>query len=346
MTLAEKIGQMTQADKNALTAAGNSVSDITTYYLGSLLSGGGGGPSGAGGTSTQWADMIDNYQSYALNTRLHIPLLYGVDAVHGNNNIYGAVLFPHHIGMGAAHDTALITQAEQVTRDEVLGAGARWTFAPGVMVPQDDRWGREYEGYSEVASDVQADGAAAIVGFQGSNGALGVTNILATAKHFVADGHTKYGTGSSGYLIDQGDAQITEAVLDAVDLPPYTTAVNAGVGSAMIRYSSWNGVKNHGNAYLINTVLKGQLGFRGFVVSDWGGVKQLSDSTYAAQVAHAVNAGIDMIMVPDDYVGTINAIVNGVNTGLIPQSRVDDAVTRILNAKFALGLFAQPYTDP
>ncbi len=209
MTLAEKIGQMTQADHNALTTP----SDITTYFLGSLLSGGGGGPSGAGGTSTQWADMIDNYQSYALNTRLHIPLLYGVDAVHGNNNIYGAVLFPHHIGMGAAHDTALITQAEQVTRDEVLGAGARWTFAPGVMVPQDDRWGREYEGYSEVASDVQADGAAAIVGFQGSNGALGVTNILATAKHFVADGHTKYGTGSSGYLIDQGDAQITEAVL-------------------------------------------------------------------------------------------------------------------------------------
>jgi beta-glucosidase len=169
--------------------------------------------------------------------------------------------------------------------------------------------------------------------------------VLATAKHFVADGGTKYGTGSSGYLIDQGDAQISEAELDAIHLPPFQNAVNAGVGSVMISYSSWNGVKNHGNGYLINTVLKGQLGFHGFVVSDWAGVKQLSDSTYAAQVVHAVNAGIDMIMVPDDYVGTINAIVNGVNSGQIPLSRVNDAVTRILNQKFALGLFSQPYTD-
>jgi beta-glucosidase len=169
--------------------------------------------------------------------------------------------------------------------------------------------------------------------------------VLATAKHFVADGGTKYGTGGSGYLIDQGDAQITEAQLDAIHLPPFQSAIGAGAGSVMVSYSSWNGVKDHGNGYLINTVLKGQLGFQGFVVSDWGGVKQLSDATYAAQVAHAVNAGIDMIMVPDDYVGTINAIVNGVNSGLIPQARVDDAVTRILNAKFALGLFTQPYTD-
>src|SRR5258708_5611042 len=227
MTLAEKAGQMTQVANTFL----KSNSDIATYGLGSVLSGGGGGPNGAGGTASQWKAMVDNFQIYALQSRLGIPLLYGVDAVHGNNNIAGAVIFPHHIGLGAAHDTALITQAEQVTRDEVLGAGARWTFAPGVMVPQDDRWGREYEGYSEVASDVQADGAAAIVGFQGSNGALGVTNILATAKHFVADGHTKYGTGSSGYLIDQGDAQITEAVLDSVDLPPYTTALSNKIRS-------------------------------------------------------------------------------------------------------------------
>jgi len=169
--------------------------------------------------------------------------------------------------------------------------------------------------------------------------------VLSTAKHFVADGGTLYGTGSSGYLIDQGDARITEAQLDAIHLPPFQYAVNAGVGSVMISYSSWNGVKDHGNAYLITTVLKGNVGFKGFVVSDWGGVKQLPDSTYALQVAHAVNAGIDMIMVPDDYVGNINAIVSDVNSGLIPQSRVDDAVTRILNTKFALGLFTQPYTD-
>jgi len=210
-------------------------------------------------------------------------------------------------------------------------------------VARDDRWGRTYESFGEDPSIGNPLASAAVTGFQGTS--LSSTSVLATAKHFVADGGTKYGTGSSGYLIDQGDAQITEAQLDAIHLPPFQNAVNAGVGSVMVSYSSWNGVKNHGNGYLINTVLKGQLGFKGFVVSDWAGVKQLSDSTYAAQVAHAVNAGIDMIMVPDDYVGTINAIVNGVNSGLIPLARVNDAVTRILNEKFALGLFSQPYTD-
>jgi beta-glucosidase len=317
--------------------------DISTYGIGSVLSGGGGGPNGAGGTSSQWKAMVDNYQSFALQSRLGIPLLYGIDAVHGNNNIDGAVIFPHNIGMGATRDAALVQQEEDVTRQEVLGAGIRWAFAPCLCVARDDRWGRTYESFGEDPSIGNPLGSAAVTGFQGTS--LSSTSVLATAKHFVGDGATKYGTGSSGYLIDQGDAQISETELNAIHLPPFQNAITAGVGSVMISYSSWNGVKDHGNSYLINTVLKGRLGFKGFVVSDWAGVKQLSDSTYAAQVAHAVNAGIDMIMVPDDYVGTINAIVNGVNTGLIPQSRVDDAVTRILNAKFALGLFSQPYTD-
>jgi beta-glucosidase len=340
MTLAEKAGQMTQVANSYL----KSNSDISTYALGSVLSGGGGGPGGvAGGTSSQWKSMVDNYQSYALQSRLGIPLLYGVDAVHGNNNIDGAVIFPHNIGMGATRDAALVQQEEDITRQEVLGAGIRWAFAPCLCVARDDRWGRTYESFGEDPSIGNPLASAAVTGFQGT--ALSSTSVLATAKHFVADGGTKYGTGSSGYLIDQGDAQITEAELNAIHLPPFTNAINAGAGSVMISYSSWNGVKNHGNSYLINTVLKGNLGFKGFVVSDWAGVKQLTDSTYAAQVAHAVNAGIDMIMVPDDYVGTINAIVNGVNSGAIPLARVDDAVTRILNVKFALGLFAQPYTD-
>jgi beta-glucosidase len=339
MTLAEKAGQMTQVANTFV----KNPSDIATYGLGSVLSGGGGGPNGAGGTASQWKAMVDNFQSFALQSRLGIPLLYGIDAVHGNNNISGAVVFPHNIGMGATRDAALVQQEEDITRQEVLGSGIRWAFAPCVCVARDDRWGRTYESFGEDPSIGSPLSSAAVTGFQGTS--LSSTSVLATAKHFVADGGTKYGTGSSGYLIDQGDAQISEAELDAVHLPSFQSAINAGAGSVMISYSSWNGVKNHGNGYLINTVLKGQLGFRGFVVSDWGGVKQLSDSTYAAQVAHAVNAGIDMIMVPDDYVGTINAIVNGVNTGSIPQSRVDDAVTRILNAKFALGLFSQPYTD-
>jgi beta-glucosidase len=339
MTLAEKAGQMTQVANTYL----KSNSDIATYGLGSVLSGGGGGPNGAGGTASQWKAMVDNFQSYALQSRLGIPILYGIDAVHGNNNISGAVIFPHNIGMGATRDAALVQQEEDVTRQEVLGSGIRWAFAPCVCVARDDRWGRTYESFGEDPSIGNPLASAAVTGFQGTS--LSSTSVLATAKHFVADGGTKYGTGSSGYLIDQGDAQITEAQLDAIHLPPFQNAVNAGVGSVMVSYSSWNGVKNHGNGYLINTVLKGQLGFKGFVVSDWAGVKQLSDSTYAAQVAHAVNAGIDMIMVPDDYVGTINAIVNGVNSGLIPLARVNDAVTRILNEKFALGLFSQPYTD-
>jgi len=167
MTLPEKEGQMTQVEKNAFTMAGNSITDIKTYFIGSVLSGGGAGPNGAGGTATQWADMVDNFQGYALQTRLGIPLIYGADAVHGHNNVYGATLFPHNIGLGAMRDPALITQIEQVTRDEVLGTGVRWTFAPCVCTPQDIRWGRTYEGYSEVPSDNATDGAAAIVGFQG-----------------------------------------------------------------------------------------------------------------------------------------------------------------------------------
>jgi len=224
MTLPEKEGQMTQVEKNAFTMSGNSITDITTYFIGSVLSGGGAGPNGAGGTATQWADMVDNFQGYALKTRLGIPLIYGADAVHGHNNVYGATLFPHNIGLGAMHDPALITQIEQVTRDEALGTGVRWTFAPCVCTPQDIRWGRTYEGYSEVPSDNATDGSAAIVGFQGPNGTLGPTNILATAKHFIGDGHTAWGTGSP--YLNEGDAQISEQQLDTIDLPPYQSAVS------------------------------------------------------------------------------------------------------------------------
>jgi beta-glucosidase len=339
MTLAEKAGQMTQVANTYI----RNKADISTYGLGSVLSGGGGGPNGAGGTATQWADMVDDFQSYALKSRLGIPLLYGADAVHGHNNVQGATLFPHHIGMGASRDAALVQQVEDVTRQEVLGTGIHWTFAPCLCVPRDDRWGRTYEGYGEDPSIVSPLGQAAVRGFQGST--LGTNSVLATAKHYLGDGGTAFGTGSSGYLIDQGDTQVSETELRAVHLPPYQSAISANVGSVMISYSSWNGVKMHGDAYLINSVLKGELGFKGFVVSDWGGIKQLPDSTYADQVAHAVNAGIDMIMVPDDYVGTINAIVNDVTAGKIAQSRVDDAVTRILTAKFALDLFNHPFAD-
>jgi beta-glucosidase len=338
MTLDEKIGQMTQVNKNALSTP----SDIRTYYLGSLLSGGGEGPSGSGGTATQWADMYDGFQSHALQTRLRIPLIYGVDAVHGHNNVFGAVIFPHHIAMGATRNAALVQQADAVTRDEVLGTGIDWVFAPCVCVPRDDRWGRTYEGYGEDPALVSSMGAASINGFQGNG--LGPTTVMATAKHYIADGGTAYGTGSSGYLIDQGDAQISETVLRAIHLPPYQAAVQNGVGSVMISYSSWNGLKDHGNSYLITTVLKGELGFDGIVISDWAGIDQLPGD-YASDVRTSINAGIDMVMVPSNYQTFINTLRTEVTAGRIPMSRIDDAVTRILNAKFALGLFNQPYTD-
>src|SRR5256884_2158622 len=349
MTLPEKEGQMTQVEKNAFTMAGNSITDITTYFIGSVLSGGGGGPNGAGGTATQWADMVDNFQSYALQTRLGIPLIYGADAVHGHNNVYGATLFPHNIGLGAMHDPALITQIEQVTRDEVLGTGVRWTFAPCVCTPQDIRWGRTYEGYSEVPSDNATDGAAAIVGFQGSNGTLGPTNILATAKHFISDGHTAWGTGSP--YLNEGDAQITEQQMDTIDLPPYQSAVSNKVGSVMISYSSWNGLKDHANQYLITTKLKGtgtdsygtpDLGFQGFVVSDWQAINQIS-SDYNYDVRTAINAGIDMIMVPDNYKTFISTLDTEIKTANIPIFRCHTAVTLRLTTKVAIGVSTQPH---
>jgi beta-glucosidase len=331
MTLDEKVGQMTQASHNALYSPG----DITTYYLGSLLSGGGEGPYGSGGTASQWADMYDNYQSYAIATRLGIPLIYGVDAVHGHNNVQGAVIFPHHIGMGATRNTALVEQAEAVTRDEVLGTGMNWVFAPCVAVPQNDRWGRTYEGYGEDPALVSAMGAASIRGFQGSG--LGPDTVLATAKHYVGDGGTTAG-------IDQGDTPISEEVLRAVHLPPYQSAIANDVGSVMISFSSWNGEKLHGHEYLITTVLNGELGFDGIIVSDWAGIDQLPGD-YASDVRTAINAGIDMVMVPSNYRTFISTLKAEVNAGRIPMSRIDDAVLRILNQKLALGLFTKYQTD-
>jgi beta-glucosidase len=351
MTLAEKEGQMTQVENNAFTLAGNSIRDITTYFIGSVLSGGGGGPQGPGGTATQWADMADNFQGYALQTRLKIPLIYGADAVHGHNNVYGATLFPQNIGLGAMHDPALITQVEQATRDEVLGTGVRWTFAPCECTPQDIRWGRTYEGYSEVPSDNATNGAAAITGFQGTNGTLGPTNILATAKHFIGDGHTAWGTGTP--YLNEGDDQVSEQQLDTIDLPPYRSAVSNKVASVMVSYSSWNGLKDHANHHLITDKLKGTgtdsygipgLGFQGFVVSDWQAIDQIS-SDYNYDVRTAITSGIDMVMVADDYKTFISTLDSEIKAGHIPISRIDDAVTRILTAKFAAGLFTQPYTN-
>jgi beta-glucosidase len=330
MTLDEKIGQMTQADRTYLTAS----ADIATYGLGSLLSGGGSAPSP--NTPTAWANMYDNFQSVALSTRLGIPLIYGIDAVHGHNNVVGATIFPHNIGLGATRNPTLIQQVGQATAEEVAGTGIDWTFAPCLCVARNERWGRTYESFGEHPEIAQMM-STIVTGLQGASLGGTPSSILATAKHWVGDGGT---TGGD----DQGDTQISEAQLRAIHIPPYVDAIGKGVGSVMISYSSWNGQKLHGHQYLITTVLKGELGFSGFVVSDWAGINQLPGD-YPSDVRTAINAGIDMVMVPDDYRLFISTLRAEVTAGRVSQARIDDAVSRILTKKFQLGLFERPLTD-
>jgi beta-glucosidase len=336
MTLAEKIGQMTLVEKNSLLPT-----DITTKAIGAVLSGGGGSP--RINQPTEWLKMVNGYQEYAMETRLAIPLLYGIDAVHGHSNVVGAVLFPHNIGLGAADNVALMEQIGRVTAVETTATGIYWNYAPAVSVPQDIRWGRTYEGYSENTDLVTALSRAYLVGLQGDD-LTAVDTLIATPKHFLADGGTGWGTSrTDNFRIDQGDTQIDEATLRAVHLPPYPAVIEAGARSIMVSYSSWNGVKMHEHDYLINDVLKGELGFTGFVVSDWGAIDQI-DPTYYNAVVAAINAGIDMNMVPSRYGQFIDALTTAVETGDVPIERIDDAVRRILTVKFELGLFERPFT--
>jgi beta-glucosidase len=285
----------------------------------------------------------EEYRSWALKTRLRIPLLYGIDAVHGHNNVDGAVIFPHNIGLGATRNAALVEQAERVVQEEVAGTGIQWAFAPCVAIARNERWGRTYESFGESADLVSKLGAAAIRGFQGAQ-LSDRSLVLACAKHFLADGGTANG-------VDQGDAMCDEATLRKVFLAPYVAAIQAGVGSIMVSYSSWNGTKMHGNKYLLTDVLKGELGFKGFLISDWAAIDQLSPD-YKSDVASSINAGLDMVMIPNgpgaanNYVEFINDVKELVKEGKIPQSRIDDAVGRILRIKFQMGLFGKTRTDP
>ncbi|HEY6173006.1 MAG TPA: glycoside hydrolase family 3 N-terminal domain-containing protein [Kofleriaceae bacterium] len=331
MTLDEKLGQMTQAERSSISGA-----QITQFRVGSLLSGGGSAPSPNNATS--WADMYDNFQRAALATPLGIPLIYGVDAVHGHNNVVGATIFPHNIGLGATRDPALVQNIGRATAEEVSGTGIDWDFAPCLCVARNDRWGRTYESFGE-KPDLVSSMATIVTGLQGSSlSAPG--SVLATAKHYVGDGGTTGG-------VDQGNTQITESELRAIHLPPFQAAVQRGVGAVMISFSSWNGVKMHSNAFLINSVLKGELGFSGFVISDWNGIDQIDGQPgfTAAEVTTAVNAGIDMVMVPDAWQNFISVLRSEVQAGRIAMSRIDDANRRILTKKFELGLFERPLTD-
>ncbi|MGW2890483.1 glycoside hydrolase family 3 protein [Streptomyces griseoruber] len=348
MSLAEKAGQMTQAERGALTAPG----DIAAYDLGSLLSGGGSTPTP--NTPEAWAKMIDAFQLRTRATRFQIPLIYGVDAVHGHNNLVGATVMPHNIGIGATRDPQLAHRTGEVTAAEVRATGVPWDFAPCLCVTRDERWGRSYESFGEDPALVESM-ETVIQGLQGAPDGRDLKDddkVLATAKHFVGDGGTTYGSSTTGsYTIDQGVTEVTRKQLEAVHLAPYREAVDRGVGTVMPSYSSLDiagdgqgPVKMHARADMINGVLKGRMGFDGFVISDWAAIDQLPGD-YASDVRTSVNAGLDMIMVPYAYQDFTRTLTDEVTAGRIAERRIDDAVSRILTQKFRLGLFERPYAD-
>ena len=338
MTLAEKIGQMTQVDKGSITPA-----EVADHGIGSILSGGGGNP--PTNDASSWAAMVDSFLEAGRESRLGVPLLYGVDAVHGHSNVRGATIFPHNIGLGATGDADLVRRIGRATALEMAATGVRWTFAPTVAVPHDIRWGRTYEGFGRDPALVSRLGAAMVEGLRG--GSRDEVPVLACLKHFVGDGGTTWesvtrapwvdwwdGWGPD-WRIDQGDLRVSEEVLRSVHLRPYIAGIAAGAGTVMASYSSWHGDKIHGHRRLLTDVLKGELGFDGFVVTDWMGLDQLAPS-YDESVVAAVNAGIDMVMVPFDFARFIDATTRAVANGRIPVERINDAVRRILTAKASI----------
>ena len=350
MTIEEKVGQMTQVERQFLDGDDN----ISKYFLGSLLSGGGSAP--AQNFPRSWADMYDRFQKVALSTRLGIPIIYGIDAVHGHGNVVGATIFPHHIGLGCTNNPKIVEEVYRATAVEVAATGVDWNFAPCLAVPRDERWGRTYEGFGETPEIVKSMAAAAVVGLQ-TDKLNNPTSILATAKHFLGDGGTLWGTGLDKKL-DQGDTQVSEQEMREIHLPGYFPALEAGVGTVMPSYSKINGTYMHMNNDLLNGLLKKELGFGGFVISDWAALERMvghpADSLdgYKKNIIASINAGVDMVMVPgavphgnQSYNNFIKLLIEAIKEGAISESRINDAVARILKIKFEMGLFENPFTD-
>ncbi|XP_031494631.1 uncharacterized protein LOC116260430 isoform X1 [Nymphaea colorata] len=343
MTLEEKIGQMTQIDRSVASA-----DVIQKYFIGSLLSGGGSVPH-LQATAKEWVDMVNGFQKGAMSTRLQIPMIYGIDAVHGHNNVYKATIFPHNVGLGATRDPELVKRIGEATALEVRATGIPYVFAPCVAVCRDPRWGRCYESYSEDPKVVKAM-TEIIPGLQGqlpSGSSKGVPfvagnrHVAACAKHYVGDGGTHDG-------INENNTIISRTGLLRIHMAPYYDAVYKGVSTVMVSYSSWNGKKMHANRDLVTGYLKNHLKFRGFVISDWMGIDRITSpphANYSYSVHAGIHAGIDMIMVPYNYTEFIEELTRQVKNKLIPMSRIDDAVGRILRVKFVMGLFEKPYGD-
>ncbi|MEV4934340.1 glycoside hydrolase family 3 protein [Sphingobium sp. LSP13-1-1.1] len=339
LSLEEKVGQMIQADTSAIKPE-----DLAKYPLGSILAGGSSPPIGAPDRSPAgpWIATVHAFNQIAMQKRpghVPIPIMFGIDAVHGNNNVVGATLFPHNIALGAANDPDLIRRIGDATAKEITAAGIDWAFAPTLAVAQNDRWGRTYESYSEDPSLVAAYAGRMIEGLQGKpgTGSIQTGNVSASAKHFLGDGGTTNG-------IDQGDTDIPEGQLIAIHAAGYPPAINAGTHTIMASFNSWQGVKMHGNKSLLTDVLKKRMGFDGFIVGDWNGHAQIPGCT-ATDCPASFNAGLDMAMAPDSWKGLFDNTVKQVRAGVIPMARIDDAVRRILRVKFKAGLFnpARPF---
>src|SRR3954453_15628186 len=333
MTLDEKIGQMTQPEQSAL----KDPADVEKYFVGSVLSGGDSDPK-EGNSLEAWTNLYDRLQARTANTRLRIPLLYGIDAVHGHNNVTGAVVFPHNVGLGCTRNPALVEKIARATAEEVRATGIQWAFAPCVTVPQDIRWGRTYEGFSEDPAVVQQLGEAAVRGMQGPD-LLNPLSVLACAKHYIGDGGTAFGSAQGGKGLDQGDTRVDEATLRRIHLPGYIQAIKDGVGTIMPSYSSWNGVKVSGSKRLLTDILKQELGFEGFLISDYNAITQITPN-YKEAIRISIDAGMDMAMVPTRYREFYANVKSLVDEGKLPMSRIDDAVTRILRVKFAMGMMS------
>lgn len=339
MTLAQKVGQVVQGDIGSITPA-----DLEKYPLGSILAGGNSGPYGnERGSAGDWDRLVREFRTVSSRPAANgiaIPTLFGVDAVHGHNNVPSATVFPHNIGLGAARDPDLIRRIGAVTAAEIAGSGIEWTFAPTLAVPQDLRWGRAYEGYSSDPAIVASYADAMVEGLQGSlkpGAPLAADKVAATAKHFLADGGTEKGQ-------DQGDARISEADLVRIHNAGYPPAINAGALTVMASFSSWNGAKHHGNATLLTDVLKGRMGFDGLVVGDWNGHGQIPGCE-ATDCPQALVAGLDLYMAPDSWKGLYESLLAHAEAGRIPMARLDDAVRRILRVKYKLGLMDATPTE-
>ncbi|CAO2827016.1 unnamed protein product [Amaranthus hypochondriacus] len=343
MTLEEKIGQMVQIERSVA-----SQQVMKNYYIGSVLSGGGSVPSEKASAQT-WINMVNEFQKGSLSTRLGIPMIYGIDAVHGHNNVYKATVFPHNVGLGATRDPELVKRIGAATALEVRATGIPYVFAPCIAVCRDPRWGRCYESYSEDPKIVQ-EMTQIIPGLQGQipkNYRKGVPyvagqkNVAACAKHYVGDGGTTKGINENNTVIDFHG-------LLSIHMPGYYNAIINGVSTVMVSYSSWNGVKMHSNYGLITGFLKNTLKFRGFVISDWQGIDRITSpphTNYSNSVRLGIQAGIDMIMVPYNYTEFIDDLTYHVKNKNIPMSRIDDAVKRILRVKFEMGIFEYPFAD-